>query len=207
MAHFDPVYGQLMTSSEVSNLTGLTLNQLRNMRRSPKPGSLPFLNAGTTSWYREEDVRTWVEENGTIKAEYIVPEGVTPAPLVGSPADSAKRDVLAKIANITTKNSWSKWHQWLLEDSGLGYETVFYRVEDLQREFHKKINDGEDLDVLFPDMRDFAMMRKNDPHRFWPAFTYAIRRMMAEASNWDVTDEEILAPPIGEVPPTKLENR
>lgn len=207
MAHYDPVYGQLMTSSEVSNLTGLTLNQLRNMRRSPKPGSLPFLNAGTTSWYREDDVRNWIEDNGTMQAEYIVPEGATPAPLIGSPENRAKRDVLAKIANITTKNSWSKWYQWLLEDSGLGYEKAFYRIEELQKEFHKKINDGEDLDALFPEMRDFSLMRKNDPHRFWPAFTYAIRRVMAEVGDWDVSDEEIIAPPIGDVPPTKMDSR
>lgn len=207
MAHFDPVYGEVLNSREVADLTGLSMNQLRNMRQRKAEGSIPFLRAGNTSWYRRQDVLNWIDDNGTMQAEYIVPEGANPAPLIGTPADSAKREVLGKIANITTKNSWSKWYQWILEDSGIGYETAFYRIEELQKDFHKKINDGEDLDTLYPDVFDFGLMRKNDPHRFWPAFTYAIRRMMAEISDWDVSDEEIIAPPIGDVPPTKMDSK
>lgn len=207
MAHFDPVYGEVLNSREVSEMTGLTINQLRNMRQRKADNSLPYLRAGNTSWYRKQDVLNWVQSNGVAEAEYIIPNGIEPAPLVGSPIDSAKRDVLAKIANITTKNSWSKWYTWILEDSGVGYSKAFYRIEELQKEFYKKINDGEDLDDLYPDVLKFGMMRKNDPHRFWPAFTYAIRQMMAEISDWDVTEQEILAPPIGDVPPTKLEGK
>ena len=207
MAHFDPVYGQLLNSREVANKTGLTMNQLRNMRQTPKETSIPFIKAGSTSWYREDDVNLWVAKNGTLTGEYIVPEGAQTAPLVGSPGDTDRREAMSKIANITTTNSWSKWYEWILEDSGQDYATAFYRIEELQIEFHKLANNGEDLRTLFPEIKDFSLMRKNDPHRFWPAFTYAIRRMMADIAGDELTDEEIMSPPIGEVPPTKLASR
>ena len=49
------------------------------------------------------------------------------------------------------------------------------------------------------------MMRKRDPHRFWPSRTYAIRSLARKVYEWDITDEDIINTPIGEVPPTKID--
>ena len=48
-------------------------------------------------------------------------------------------------------------------------------------------------------------MRNDDPLRFWPSITFAMRKAVAQVRGYEVSDEEIIAGPVGEVPPSKLD--
>jgi hypothetical protein len=64
---------------------------------------------------------------------------------------------------------------------------------------------GEDLlDLGYVSHLSFGKLRLEDPARFWVAITFAMRRAVAEVNGWDVSDEEILLAPVGDVPPLKL---
>jgi hypothetical protein len=202
MTTYHPRFGELLTSKEVTVLTGLTLNQLRNSRA--RNTGLPFVKQGGSCWYRRADVDAWVEANGGAQWEYVIPEGSIETPLENAEATGARSEHLIKLAGITTRNSFTKWYTWLLEESGAEYSVAFNKVRQYQIEFHKQTA-GEDLEELFPSLVEFNMMRKKDPFRFWGAFTYAVRKAVAEVSGWDVSDAEILGAPVGEVPPSKLD--
>ena len=65
---------------------------------------------------------------------------------------------------------------------------------------------GDDLKLMYPDIKDFNLMRKHDPFRFWPSHCYGVRRVLCDHLGLDVTDQEILDAPVGEVPPSKLDS-
>ena len=204
MTHYDPVYGELLTSKEVSALTGFTMNQLRNHRQR-KTSPIAFINAGNTSWYRKQGVDDYLAEHGPISFEYVVPEGAKSSPLIGSVADSARRDDIAKMRNVTTRNCWSKWVQYLTEDSGIPIIEAFDRIEAEQVRLYEMAT-GDNLKAMYPDIKDFNLMRKHDPFRFWPSHCFGVRKVLAEHWGLDVTDQEILDAPVGDVPPTKLDS-
>lgn len=202
MTTYHPRFGELLTSKEVTVLTGLTLNQLRNSRA--RNTGLPFVKQGGSCWYRRVDVDAWVELNGGAQWEYVVPEGSIESPLENPDATGVRSEHLVKLAGITTRNSLTKWYSWLLEDSGVEYSVAFNKVREYQIEFHKQAT-GEDLEELYPSLVEFNLMRKKDPFRFWGAFTFAVRKAVADVNGWVVSDEEILGAPVGEVPPSKLD--
>lgn len=202
MSTYHPRFGELFTSKEVTVLTGLTLNQLRNSRQ--RNTGMPFVRQGGTCWYRKSDVDAWIEANGGAQWEYVVPEGAVESPLENAQATGVRSEHLSQLAKITTRNSFTKWYTWLLEDSGMEYSEAFDKVRQYQIEFHKA-ETGEDLVELYPSVVEFNLMRKKDPFRFWGAFTYAVRKAVADVNGWSVTDAEILGAPVGEVPPSKLD--
>ena len=202
MSIYHPRFGELLTSKEVVDMTGFTLNQLRNSRQ--RGNGLPFVKQGGTSWYRKADVDAWLTEHGGVQWEYIIPDGAVEAPLENPEATGVRSEHLVKLAGITTRNSLTKWYSWLLEDSGVEYSVAFNKVREYQIEFHKQAT-GEDLEELYPSLVEFNLMRKKDPFRFWGAFTFAVRKAVADVNGWVVSDEEILGAPVGEVPPSKLD--
>ena len=204
MSHYDPIYGELLTSKEVSVLTGFTMNQLRNQRSRPETSPLPFVRSGSTSWYRKSDVQAYLETHGAQAFEYVVPEGFTPAPLVGSVADSQRRDDIAKIRNITSRNCWTKWATFITEEAGFQGVEAYDLIESEQVRLYE-LATGDNLKALYPDVIQFNLMRKHDPFRFWPSYTYGIRSAVRKAMNLDVTDQEIIDAPVGEVPPSKMD--
>jgi hypothetical protein len=69
----DPVFGELLTSKETSELTGFTLNQLRNWRMPARRQLAPFgfLSIGNTPFYRKVVVESWVQEFGPQRPQYF----------------------------------------------------------------------------------------------------------------------------------------
>lgn len=204
MSHYDPMYGELLTSRDVSDLTGFTMNQLRHFRQNPDKSPFPFLRAGSTSFYRKSDIDTYVEKHGTQKFEYVVPAGFESAPLVGSVADSTRRNDIAKIRAVTTRNSWTKWATYVTEQAGIPTVEAYDLIEAEQVRLYQ-LATGDDLKALYPDVIEFNLMRKHDPYRFWPSYTFGIRSAIRKAMNLDVTDQEIIDAPVGEVPPSKMD--
>lgn len=200
MSVFHARFGVLLTSREVSDLTGFTLNQLRNDRQKDKPVLLPFVRQGGSSWYRKDDVDALLERTGGAEWEYI---GDGKAPLRNELAVGERKAYLDKLADVTTANAWSKWYGWFVESSGWKgdvYRDVWVWMCELY-----KAHCGEDLkDLGFESHLSFGKLRLEDPARFWVAITFAMRRAVAEVNGWDVSDDEILLAPVGDVPPLKL---
>jgi hypothetical protein len=201
MAHYDPIYGELLTSREVAELTGFTMNQLRNQRQRPESSTFPYVKQGGTSWYRKDDIDLWLEEHGTIEYQYIRVPNAKTAPLHNASRDLKHKATLDEISKITTRNAWTKWYTWFTDHSG--WKDPYGDTRIWQVELYKQAT-GEDLDELYPQGA-FYKMRNDDPQRFWPSITFAMRKAVAQVRGYEVSDEEIIAGPVGEVPPSKLD--
>lgn len=201
MSTYHPKYGELLTSREVSDLTGFTMNQLRNQRTKPEASPIKFVRQGGTSWYRKSDVDAYIEINGGSEWEYIGgPESIT-TPLVNESAVGQRKEYLDELSKITTRNAWTKWYTWFTDQSG--WKDPYGDTRKWQVELWK-LSTGEDLDELYPKSA-FYKMRAEDPMRFWPSITFAMRKAVAEVRGHEITDREIIEIPVGEVPPSKLD--
>ncbi len=201
MSTYHPKYGELLTSREVSDLTGFTMNQLRNQRTKPETSPIKFVRQGGTSWYRKSDVDAYIEINGGSEWEYIGgPESIA-TPLVNESAVGQRKEYLDELSKITTRNSWTKWYTWFTDHSG--WKDAYGDTRKWQVELWK-LSTGEDLDELYPKSA-FYKMRAEDPLRFWPSITFAMRKAVAQVRGHEITDQEIIELPVGEVPPSKLD--
>jgi len=201
LSTYHPKYGELLTSREVSDLTGFTMNQLRNQRTKPEASPIKFVRQGGTSWYRKSDVDAYIEINGGSEWEYIGgPESIT-TPLVNESAVGQRKEYLDELSKITTRNAWTKWYTWFTDQSG--WKDPYGDTRKWQVELWK-LSTGEDLDELYPKSA-FYKMRAEDPMRFWPSITFAMRKAVAEVRGHEITDREIIEIPVGEVPPSKLD--
>jgi hypothetical protein len=201
LSTYHPKYGELLTSREVSDLTGFTMNQLRNQRTKPETSPIKFVRQGGTSWYRKSDVDAYIEINGGSEWEYIGgPESIA-TPLVNESAVGQRKEYLDELSKITTRNAWTKWYTWFTDQSG--WKDPYGDTRKWQVELWK-LSTGEDLDELYPKSA-FYKMRAEDPLRFWPSITFAMRKAVAEVRGHEITDQEIIELPVGEVPPSKLD--
>ncbi len=201
MSTYHPKYGELLTSREVSDLTGFTMNQLRNQRTKPETSPIKFVRQGGTSWYRKSDVDAYIEINGGSEWEYIGgPESIA-TPLVNESAVGQRKEYLDELSKITTRNAWTKWYTWFTDQSG--WKDPYGDTRKWQVELWK-LSTGEDLDELYPKSA-FYKMRAEDPLRFWPSITFAMRKAVAQVRGHEITDQEIIELPVGEVPPSKLD--
>jgi hypothetical protein len=201
MPHYDPIYGDLLTSREVAEITGYTMNQLRNHRTRPEISPFPFVRQGGTSWYRRDDIDIWIEENGSIEYQYIKTPNAKSAPLRNATTDLDHKAYLDELTKITTRNAWTKWYTWFTDASG--WKEAYGDTRKWQVELYKEAT-GEDLDELYTGSA-FYKMRADDPLRFWPSITFAMRKAVSEVRGYNASNEEILAAPVGEVPPSKLD--
>jgi len=199
MAHYDPQYGYLLTTKEVSNMTGFTLNQLRNFRQR---GNSPihFLTDGNTSWYRKEDVIAYIESNGTKKLEYHTTGTYSPAPITGSVKNLEQREHLEAIGKITTANAWGSHGTWLTEQSGLADANT--KINEWAKHFWELyLGSNPEVGEFMP----LHISRRENPSQYWRAITWAVRKATAYIKGWDdITDREIMEIPVGEVPPSKI---
>jgi hypothetical protein len=199
MPEYHHMYGELLNSRQVCDLTGFTMNQMRNYRQRPETAPFGFIRQGGTSFYRKDDVEIWLEHNGGADFDYIkVPNGVE-APLRSLVTDTTKRGHLAELAKLTTKNVWGSQAKWLIEQSGL--QDVNRKVDAWAEEFwnlHREAN---------PEAEEYVSLnfsRIDNPTQYWPAITWAVRRATAYVRGWDVSDQEIMDIPIGDNPPMKI---
>lgn len=203
MAYFDPQFGELLTSRETAEISGFTINQLRNFRQR---GNSPihFLSDGNTSWYRKADVMAYIDRHGSKKLEYHTTGDYDSAPVTVMDISPAKRESFATMAKIVTSNAWSKWTE-RLTDTGVMEITLAYQFLQDETVRLYKLKHGVDLREKHNETNMDFWLRKNDPVAFWEGRTYATRSLARTIYNWDLTDEDILNAPIGDNPPAKIE--
>lgn len=198
MPQYNPIYGELLSSREVADVTGFTLNQLRNQRQRPERSPFPFIRLGGTSLYRRADIDSWIGENGGLDVQYVVQPHHKPAPLEVTEASEGKRQALAKLSAITTENSFSSMATWVIEKSGISNGTSLIHNEGRRLlAIERGIEDWQSLP------RPAVTMKETDQEGFWKIWTYGVRKAYAQANQLDVTDEEIIKIPVGDVPPLR----
>lgn len=199
MSQYNPIYGELLSSREVADMTGYTMNQLRNQRQRPETSPFPFVRLGGTSLYRKDDIMAWVEVNGGLEAQYVVADHHKPTPLATSAGNAEKTEALSKLAKITTRNSWTSMATWLIEQSGITNGTKFIHDEGKRMLAIERGVEASSFGI--PN----ATMKSDDPDAFWKIWTYGVRKGFAQVNSLDVTDEEIMSLPVGDVPPLKTD--
>jgi hypothetical protein len=202
MTMYHPKYGTLLNSREVSDQTGFTMNQLRYFRQNPDKSPFPLLKKGATTFYREQDIEKYLEAHGAIGEEYIVPENFEPAPLANPEYEAKSRKDFDKIAKITTMNSFNLEEKIVQSGWPNYYEGAMYIQNEGFRLF--ELATGEKVSDYFePTTMAYNEARKSQPQIFWPIQCYGTRAGLRYSQNLDVTDQDIINAPIGEVPPTK----
>lgn len=160
-----------------------------------------FIRQGGTSFYRKVVVDAWLEENDGGLAEYIMSDLDKKFPIERELAtDRDKVENLKKLQGITTANAYLKWYQWYCDSSGLTFSEASNKVEQWQKELWA-LHTGLPLDQVgkFPTRKQ----RGEQPEHYWLGWCWAMRRAYADVYSLDVSNQEILDLPAGEVPPLK----
>lgn len=201
MAHFDPLYGELLNSREVSEMTGFSMNQLRNFRIPARHDKMPFgyLKVGGNALYRKAVIEAWLEENGVMSPEYVQAEIDKKVPLNNvQAADTERRGILNQLKTITTENSFTSMATWATDRSGLDNGLAVIHDEGRRLlALERGLPEWKTIGRPNPDLQ------KTDQEAYWKIWTYGVRRAYVIANQLDVTDEEILAIPVGAIPPLK----
>jgi hypothetical protein len=199
---FDPLYGELLTSREVAERTGFTMNQLRNWRMPERYDKMPFgfLRKGGASFYRKDVIDAWLESNGVVTAEYVQADIDKQVPLNSELANNPeKTKALAELAKITTKNAYTKWATWFTEETG--YPDPYNSYERWMKELWSQ-HTGEPIENV--SVLNYSN-RGQDLEKWWSMWVWSMRKAWVEVHGVDVSDEELMALPIGDVPPSKLD--
>lgn len=198
---FDPMYGELLNSRQVSEITGLTMNQLRNFRMPERieKAPFPFVRIGGSAMYRKADIELWLQENGGPQTvQYVVAPHHKTAPLLNDLNYIEKRNVFSQLGTITTENSFTSMATWAIERSGLDNGTnVIHNEGRRLLAIERGISDWNEIP------RPTPKLQQADQEAYWKIWTYGVRRAYVIANQLDVTDEELMSIPVGAIPPLR----
>jgi hypothetical protein len=197
---YDQTYGELLTAKETCLATGFTMNQLRNWRVASRLEKAPFgyVSIGITPYYRKASVQLWLDRNAGDNIKYTPAGTDKEVPLgVANEKDFEKRNQIGVLSSITTRNYWLKWYQDIA--SIYNQEWASY-VMDNQRRFYAQYKGIEDPSQL---KHLNYMKRAENLEQFYYGGVMSARVFYADKQGWDISEEEILAMPVGELPPSK----
>lgn len=213
---FDPQFGEMIGIREVEQLTGISAHTLRSWRRSDLAHLMKFPHYSSvgsqTVWYRLADVIGWLDANGKagkdfglVRAELPTGAEVFIAP-VSATIDSAKHKWLSELAKINSdtieKNgdAFAGWYGKVQELVNPNFNSFRKAVmPDLFRKFF-------DLPSDYPVEYVWQKHRATHPDEWYVGGTLSLRRLYADAKGWDVTDEELIALPLGDYVPKLNKN-
>lgn len=184
MATYSPVYGELLTAKETAQLTGFTMNQLRNWRIPARQSLAPFgfVSIGVSPHYRKVVVQDYLEECGAQTANYVMTERDKKFPL-----GTASSNDLAKIeaSNILSKITTETVYKWLGKelDKKYSFLRTWEQYWALTGKPYVKMDDR---------MTDLS---------WFEAAVQTKRLYINDLQGVGLTTEEILAMPVGAVPP------
>jgi len=202
----DSKLGTLIKIDEVTALTGISKSSLRSWRRDAYRHLAKFDEythpSSNAVWYRLADIEAWLLEHGkevTGSSMFIRSEAPN---AVRAPVDESmtpdKHAALTELRKITTANHVVTYLPMVNKMVGRG--EVHARLMDLQIKFYSLFKGAPDTELTFIGNAGVA---GEHFEQYYYGTTQAIRRIYADARKWDVTDAEILALPVGDVPPLK----
>lgn len=201
MSIFDPTYGELLTAKEVCLATGFTLNQLRNWRLPARMEKAPFgyVAIGTAPYYRKASVQLWLDENLGSNLRYV-PAGVDArVPLgVASEGDYEKRKALGEIAQITSETAYGVYYSPIKARDPQGFANAL-RERGLY--YRAKITG-----VPVAELEPIVSPQRMEKPDWYVGVVPTLRELYAQQQGYDLTEEEILSAPLGQIPPLKEKN-
>ena len=183
---FHPIYGDLMTAKEVSEATLFTLNQLRNWRNDNRAHLAPFgsIQIGGTSYYRRIVVQDYLDEHGSQVGSYRMTDRDKKFPLgEGSIQDLSRIDAINTLSKITT-------------------ETVYHW---LSRQLDNKVSFVNTWQEYWAQTGE-PYIRNDDRlenYGWYKPAVQAQRLYFNETQGLGLSVEDVLAIPVGAVPPLK----
>lgn len=197
MTIFDPVYGELFTSREVVNLTGLTMNQLRNWRLPARSDTAPFgyVSIGMSPHYRKVVIEAWLERNGGNNRKFV-PLGIDAEFPIDEAfqMDTKQRNAQSALLHIQPENVLSVFERLLKQDNA----TVLRYANSYRRSLIKL-----EMPEWNPMERTINSDTRFQEPIWFPAMVKAMRMAQNELAGLGFTEEEVLDLPIGEYPPLK----
>lgn len=201
MAIFDPTYGELLSAKEVCSATGFTLNQLRNWRLPARLEKAPFgyVAIGTAPYYRKASVQLWLDNNLNNNVRYVPAGTDKEVPLgVASEGDFEKRKAIGELGQITSETAYGVWYSPIKARNPMEFDKAL-RERGLY--WRSKIT-GVPVDELTPIV---SPQRLSQPDWYFGAIP-VLRELYASQQGYDLTEDEILSAPLGQIPPLKEKN-
>ena len=197
MSVFDAVYGELLTAKEVCEVTGFTMNQLRNWRLPNRLDKAPFgfVSIGVAPYYRKASVELWLSQNAGSNVRYT-PAGtdlVVPVN-VALEGDLDKANALKRVSVITPENVKS-WQDYLF---GVDLQKTAESSNAVKNRFLTDLL-GREVTMATSVNAD---SRFNSPEWF-TAMVWALRLQLNEMYGLGLSEQEVLDVPVGQVPPIK----
>jgi hypothetical protein len=201
---FDPEYGEMVGISEVEFLTGISKAQLRNWRKPEFEHLAKFdeyHGEGNKVWYRLADVEEYLSKSGVALGgsgfkRVEKPNAVRSSVVTPFMSDATRR-ALVELADINTSTMWLRWSNRLSEALQVEYPKQLRANQPRLFALWK----GVDVEECLPSVTYGGKTER--PEQFYVGNVLAYRRMLADLRGWDVSDEELLAIPVGDVPPTR----
>jgi hypothetical protein len=197
MVIFDVTFGELMSAKEVCEATGFTMNQLRNWRLPSRVDKAPFgyVSIGTSPFYRKASVQLWLDQNSGSNVRYV-PAGTDLDVPISSvfEGDVEKVNALKRVAVVTPENVKS-WQDYLF---GVDQKRTMESSNPVKNRF---LSELLGVEVGFGNSVS-ADQRFSSPEWF-TAMVWALRLQLNEMYGLGLSDEEVLAIPVGQVPPVR----
>ena len=200
---FDPEFGEMIGIAEVEHLTGISKAQLRNWRKPEFVHLAKFdeyVGEGNKVWYRLADVEEYLSQSGILLGgsgfkRVERPNAVRSAVVTPFMSDQ-KRRALVELQDINTSTMWRRWSNRLSEALQVEYPRQLKANQVRLYALWKGVPEDTLEHVTVGSKAEF-------PEQFYVGNVLAYRRMLADLRGWEVSDEEILSVPVGEVPPSK----
>lgn len=202
MSVFDPTYGELLTSKEVTQITGFTSNQLRNWRLPARLEKAPFgfVYIGATPHYRKASVLKWLDTHQANNVRYVPAGADLLVPIeAGLAVDAEKQLRIQEVSQIVSDNAYFVWYANLWNINGEKFDSLWKPLMMKYRSLASGLPESELVHIP-------TSHRLSQPEWFTGAVP-ALREIYALFNGFELTEEEILSTPIGTVPPMKEKNR
>lgn len=194
----DPIDGILIGVAELSAMTGFTPHQIRSWRKPEFQDKAVFEGLrepnSSSVWYRLVDVEDWREAHGKQSFMRAIPApNAFRSSRVGTEIDDYnKRTALSTLASINPE-SVSDAHEKL---SLLNRPIVMRYANSVKNRFIEEELGYAPEDAITKDKRFASPV-------WFTAMTKAMRLAQNEIANLGFTEEEVLAIPVGKVPPLR----
>ena len=196
----DPVDGTLIGVAELSAMTGFTPHQVRSWRKPEFQDKAVFEGLrdpnSSTVWYRLVDVEDWLEAHGKQSQMRAIPApNAFRSSRVGTEIeDYETRNKLSMLTAITPENVVAMREKLIRANREYVFGAAY--------KYEKRFLIEEIGRASTPDNPITVEQRFSEPAWF-TATVKSTRLIQNEIANLGFTEEEVLALPVGQVPPLR----
>lgn len=185
------IYGELLTSKEVCEVTGFTMNQLRNWRSPSRRDLAPFgfVSIGVSPYYRKVVVQDYLDEQGPQQGVYVMSERDKKFPVaVGETISIQRANEIAVLSKVTTENVYH-WLEDQISKRGVKFTDLSW----------KPLWSG--WDELLEPLPYITYVQRWDNLAWFKRAVLCARAYVAQEQGFEIDAVEIGKLDVGSVPP------